>query len=153
MTFPFPYMPKKSAFRTPPHTWWRVRGSTPTGWHVVVEMELYEVRGGPNVATDPARAVCSSNYPGNGPERSLDADFGTAWVSGAPIESWIGYSFSGVATKGIVGFKFSISSATQAMTVMNLEWTEDFSTWTTLFTTPSKTWTDFETATFYHPDA
>jgi hypothetical protein len=120
------------------HRYWRVRGlELNSGLMAATNVELREVLGGPTV-TGSGTAIASSYYSaGYEPANAFDGS-SSPWASsggGAGVQ-WIGYDFGSGVTKDIMQVAYTgrdSGSSNQSPWFVAIEYSDDGSTWTTLF--------------------
>lgn len=117
------------------HRYWRVRNTTSQTFFGLHDLQFRTALGGPDVATG-GTAIASSEYD----SQHLDdyafdvGGYRNFWstLSGSGTNGWIGYDFG--SNKDIIEVAFWTNDASRLPGTFEVQYSDDSSSWTTLFT-------------------
>jgi hypothetical protein len=125
------------------HRYWRLNiTSAGSGAYAFGEVIFATELCGPTVCYGGA-AIESSNFSGHGAANAFDGDPSTFWNSAnATLPQWIGYDLGAGNAAAIVEVRVSAreDDAGQTPTTFDVQYSDDESTWTTLWSVTTGTW-------------
>jgi hypothetical protein len=136
------------------HRYWRCKVTSGPTFNAASEIEFKETSGGTDTATG-GTALQDSNFSGLPAANAFDNNINTHWASnGTGTAAYIGYDHGSGVTKDIIEVTWRArndGSFAQAPSGFDIQYSDDGSSWTTLWSAVPQTWTQGLQQTFTMP--